>query len=410
MRRLTTALIFGAAILSTGGYARAATPGAVCRSVCAPRIAEQCAGLAKRALKRCRKPLIGACKQTTPAIACATSAELLRELADRLVVVPDEDEKTSRDITLCATGDFKLRELLPDGSQAPDVAGKWTVRILDGRLVLDLDGDGSTSAQLPVERAESGDLVVDGLPAFISGDGGACAPVVAGEDPAQRLIEIARKLADRTISTVVVDGSRTTKRELTLCSGGTFTETDEIDDAGVPDSFSASGTWTLRADGRDVTIELADASGSPRSVGVGTSRAGEIALDDVETVVRDGRGVCEPAPVAPSPPSLEEQFTAALRDTAFVFTEPSGLPNLPTRVKIGLCGTGRQVVLTTQVRNGSWAVQLDAAGAPVLELSDDAGTVFRTAALSFDAGGNVLLDGQHAPVDEPSLVERACQS
>jgi hypothetical protein len=408
MRRLTTALIFCAAILSTGGYVHAATPGAVCRSVCAPRIAEQCGDLAKRALKRCRKPLLRACKQTTPAVACATTAELLRELADRLVVVPNEAEGTSRAITLCAAGDFTLRELLDDGTNAPEVSGRWTVRIADGRLVLDLDG--STPAQLPLERAAIGELVVDGLPAQVGGDGGACAPVVAGDDPAQRLIEIARKLADRTLSTVAVDGNRTTKRELTLCSGGTFTEAVEVDDAGTPDSFGASGTWTLRADGRDVTIELDDDSGSPRSIGVGTSRAGEIALDDEETVVRDARGVCEPAPVAPPPPSLEEQFTAALRDTAFVFTEPSGIPNLPTRVKIGLCGSGRQVVLTTQVRNGSWAVQLDAAGAPVLELSDDAGTAFRTAALSFDAEGKVLLDGQHAPVDEPSLVERACQS
>ncbi len=410
MRRLTTALIFGAVVLSTSGHVRAATPGAVCRSACTPRVAEQCAGLAKRALKRCRKPLLRACKQTTPEVACVTSAELLRELADRLVVVPNEAEGTSREITLCGAGDFTLRELLEDGSDAPAVTGQWTVRIADGRLVLDLDGDGSTSAQLPLERAASGDLVVDALPAQVRGDGGACAPVVAGDDPAQQLIEIARELADRTLSTVVVDGSRTTKRELTLCSGGTFTEIDEIDDAGTPDSFSASGTWTLRADGRDITIELADDSGSPRSVGVGTSRGGEIVLDDEETVVRDARGVCEPAPVAPPPPSLEEQFTAALRDTAFVFTEPSGISNLLTRVKIGLCGSGRQVVLTTQVRNGSWAVHLDAAGAPVLELSDDAGTVFRTAELSFDAEGKVLLDGQHAPVDEPSLVERACQS
>jgi len=41
MRRITTALGFGLAILSTGGYAGATTPGSVCRVVCAPRIAEQ---------------------------------------------------------------------------------------------------------------------------------------------------------------------------------------------------------------------------------------------------------------------------------------------------------------------------------------------------------------------------------
>src|SRR6185369_1845603 len=143
MRRITTALGFGLAILSTGGYAGATTPGSVCRVVCAPRIAEQCAGLSKRALRKCRKPLIQACKQATPAIACPTSAELLRELNDRLVVVPNEAEGTSRNITLCASGNFTLRELLADGSDAPGLAGQWTVRVADQRLVLDLDGDGS---------------------------------------------------------------------------------------------------------------------------------------------------------------------------------------------------------------------------------------------------------------------------
>jgi hypothetical protein len=151
--------------------------------VCAPRIAEQCAGLAKRALRACRKPLVRACKQTTPAIACATSAELLRELKDRLVVVPNEADGTSRNITLCATGEFTLRELLADGTDASDVAGQWTVRIADGRLVIDLDGQGSTAVQLDLERAENGDLVVDGLPTFVSGDGGACVPSVVGTIP-----------------------------------------------------------------------------------------------------------------------------------------------------------------------------------------------------------------------------------
>jgi hypothetical protein len=299
MRRFTTALTFGVAILSTGGYAGAATPGAVCRVVCAPRIAEQCAGLAKRALRTCRKSLVQACKQTTPAIACPTSAELLRELKDRLVAVRNEAENTSRDITLCATGTFTLHDVLSDGTDVPDVAGAWTVRVADERLVLDLDGQGSTSAQLRLERAESGDLVVDGLPAFVSGDGGACAPVLAGDDPEQKLVEVARKVSDRTLATVVVDGTRTTKRELTLCSAGTFTETVQIDDVGSPAGFSASGTWTLELDGRDVTIQLDDGSGSPRSAAIGTGRGGQVALDDADTDVRDARGVCETTPLVP---------------------------------------------------------------------------------------------------------------
>jgi hypothetical protein len=92
-----------------------------------------------------------------------------------------------------------------------------------------------------------------------------------------------------------------------------------------------------------------------------------------------------------------------------VFTEPSAVPNVPARVKIGLCGTGRQVVLSFTTQLGSWAVRIDGAGEPVLELADDAGTVFRSFRLSFDAAGKVFLDGQHAPADEPSIVERACQ-
>jgi hypothetical protein len=299
MRRFTTALTLGAAIVSIGASAGATTPGAVCRVVCAPRIAEQCAGLAKRALRACRKPLVRACKQTTPAIACATSAEFLRELKDRLVVVPNEADGTSRDITLCATGDFTLRQLLADGTDASDVAGQWTVRLADGRLVLDLDGQGSTSVQLRLERAENGDLVVDGLPTFVSGDGGACVPSVVGDDPEQRLIEVVRKVTDRALTTIVADGSRTTKRTLILCSGGRFTDAIEVDDAGTSTDLNASGTWTLRIDGRDVAIELEDGSGAPRSTAVGTDRGGQIALDGAETDVQDARGACEPAPVAP---------------------------------------------------------------------------------------------------------------
>jgi len=410
MRPLTAALTFGLAILWTGGNAGAATPGAVCRAVCAPRIAEQCPFLTKRALKACRKPILQACRQATPAVACGTSAELLRELNDRLVIVPDQTQGTSRDITLCATGQFELRELLADGTDAPPVEGAWTVRVAGGRLVLDLAGEGSPSASLPLERTASGDLTVDGLPALVSGDRGVCAPAVAGDDPEQRLVEITRKIADRALSTVVVEAARTTKRELTLCSNGTFTELVEIDDGGSPAGFSAHGRWTLRAEGREVSVELDDGTGALRSAAIGAGRGGDIVLDDAPADVRDARATCEAPPLAPQGPSLEEQLTAALRDTAFFFTEPSAIPNVPTRVKIGLCGTGRQVVLTTTTQSGSWAVRVDATAGPLLELSDDAGSVFRAFRLSFDAAGKVVLDGQHAPVDEPSIVEQACQS
>jgi hypothetical protein len=413
MGRLATTLTFGLAILATGGRVGAVTSGAVCRAVCAPRIAEQCAGLTKRTLKACRKPLVRACRQTSPAVACPTSAELLHELADRVVAVPNPADGTARDLTLCATGSFTLRDLRSDGTDAPDVAGQWTVRIADGRLVLALDGP--TPTQLPLERAANGDLVVDGLAAFVSGDHGACAPVVAGDDPDARLTDVARKVADRTLATVVVDGTRTTKRELTLCSGGTFSEVVEIDDAGTPGGSTASGTWTLHQNGLTLTLELDDGSGSPRSIPVGTSRGGTIVLDDADTDVRDARGLCEGTPAAPQPPqplqgSLVDQFTAALRDTAFAFSEPTSFPNIPARVKVGLCGTGRQVLLVFDVRVGTWTVRQDPGAVPVLELADDTGAVLRTFQLTFDAAGTVLLDGQHAPVDEPSIVERACQS
>jgi len=295
MRSLTVALTFGLAMLCTGGNAGAATPGAVCRAVCAPRIAEQCAFLTKGTLKACRKPILQACRQTTPAVACGTSAELLRELGDRLVIVPDQAAGTSRDITLCATGDFKLRELLADGTDAPEVVGQWSVRVEGGRLALDLAGQRS----LPVERAANGDLIVDGIAALVSGDRGVCVPEVVGDDPDQRLVEITRKVADRALSTVVVEAVRTTKRELTLCADGTYTELVEIDDGGSPAGFDAHGRWTLGVKGRDVSVELDDGTGTLRSAAIGTGRGGEIVLDDVQADVRDARAACEAAPFVP---------------------------------------------------------------------------------------------------------------
>lgn len=295
MHSFTMALAFGLGILWTAGSGGAATPGAVCRVVCAPRIAEQCAFLTKRALKACRKPVLRACRETTPAVACGTSAELLRELGDRLVIVPDQTQGTSRDITLCATGDFRLRELLADGTDAPEVVGQWNVRVAGGRLVLDLAGQGP----LPLDRAANGGLIVDGIAALVSGDRGVCVPQVVGDDPDQKLVEIARKVSDRALSTVEVDAARTTKRDLTLCADGTYTELVEIDDGGSPVGFAAHGRWTLGVKGRAVSVALDDGTGTLRSAAIGTGRGGEIVLDDAPADVRDARAACEAAPLAP---------------------------------------------------------------------------------------------------------------
>src|SRR5437870_4246716 len=105
MRRLMTALVIGTTLLDAAA-ALARTPAATCRSACAPRMAEQCDGLAGGARRRCRRPLLRACRQSTPLVACESTAALAAALAEHVLRPGDGAIAATPPVALCASGRF----------------------------------------------------------------------------------------------------------------------------------------------------------------------------------------------------------------------------------------------------------------------------------------------------------------
>lgn len=385
--RLTAILMLGTTMLCFPWPAAARTAGSVCRSACAPRIAEQCGGLTGTALRHCRRPLLRACRATTPAIACETTEEMTSALGDRLVRFSNP---TETELTLCQSGQFFLSvqaaNFNPDDPSVGDEAfGTWAVHVVGGGLGLVL-ADARADAPRRLERDAAGGLLVDGVPAQLDDAATTCATTTFDPNDAERatLLALSRTLTDRTLA--LQDGSN---EAITLCGSGRSihqTGSGEID-----------GTWTLDVAGSNLLV-LRE-GGSDVNLGVDVTTDGGVLIDELAVEVRDARTECADR-------DLADRLTAALGGTVFHFTIQLG--TVPVQTTLGLCDTGRFVFGGTPGRHGTWSVFVTN-GIGALRLVDDQGvTVLNAFPPALDADGNVTVRGT-APVDDPDALAAACQ-
>jgi hypothetical protein len=393
MRRILTTLAIGFLLYLSPTPASATTPGRVCKQACKPRVLEQCDGLVGPERRRCRRPLIRACKATTPEIGCPTTADLQQELSDRRLRI---DEAPERDVTLCASGDFSLTDRGDPNAVVSIIdtrEGSWTVRLVDGELALVLDDD----TPIPLAHDASGALLVDGLATALTDAEAQCnpppptPPVVDDVDQA-RLVALVRALADRTIVIDAPDGDPAQQRALRLCSSGRSTDTTS-DDAGTVQR-AIDGTWTV--DG--TILKLDESTGSTVPFGIELREDGTLLVDDEVAQLRDARVECADG-------DLQARITDALGGTAWFLVQQFG--NIPVRIKLGLCDSGRFRFDSTSVAVGNWSVQVTN-GVATLRLERDGGGI-REFGAALDASGEPSVDGT-APLDDESLASAACQS
>lgn len=413
MRRFTITLALAAILCGGAPHALAQTPAATCRTECAPRVAEQCAGRIGRERRQCRRPLLRACRQTTPAVACESTAGLTRALAGHAIRATGRGGDLL-DVALCDSGRFT--GATPVGGAAS--AGTWAIALAGDGLVLELTSDANAAVErFGIAPDDAGGVVLDDAPAALdAADATTCAaaippPVV---DPTAQLVAVARALADRSLRTAVLDlgnGGTASERNLTLCSSGAFTSVFTTTANGVATTETRTGQWTVTAlDGRPA-IDLAADTGETESLPV--TSAPRVTLAGVRAAVGDARAACAaiaPPPIAtppvepPPPADPVTQFTEALRDQSYFLITTAG--TIPVRNKIGLCGTGRHLLIATAERRGPWTVEL-IDDLPVLVLRDDAGATLRTFKLTLDADGAPLLDGSR-PLADTSFADAAC--
>jgi hypothetical protein len=393
MRRILTTLAIGFLLYLSPTPASATTPGRVCKQACKPRVLEQCDGLVGPERRRCRRPLIRACKATTPEIGCPTTADLQQELSDRRFRI---NEAPERDVTLCASGDFSLTDRGDPNAIVSIIdtrEGSWTVRLVDGELALVLDDD----TPIPLAHDAGGSLLVDGLATALADAEAQCnpppppPPVVDDVDQAQ-LVALVRALADRTIVIDAPDGDPNQQRELRLCSSGRSTDTTS-NDAGTIQS-AVNGTWTV--DGS--ILQLDESTGSTVPFGIELRDDGTLLVDDEVAQLRDARDECAGA-------ELQARLTTALGGNRLapppaVWEHPGPhqaravrLRALPHRNDVGC---GRNLARERDERRRDAEADGDGGGT-------------RDFVAAFDASGEPTVDGT-APIDEESLVSAACQS
>lgn len=402
MRRfvLTATLMLAPALLLQAAPAGARARGPVCRRECRPRIEEQCDGLHGGALRRCRRPLVRACKATTPAIGCPSTADLQHALEDthlRLGGVNDAD------VTLCATGRFELVERVPaDPTSFVRIvdrrSGVWDVRVADGGLVLDLEGETT-----PLAFDATGALLVDGQTTLPTDAAAACTPDTITPPPPspeaidqERLVALTRTLTDRTIVIDAPDGSIAEQRTLRLCRSGRVTDTTSTDDGVV--EATVEGAWTVALGGSEALLQLDEGLGQP-VFGIERLADGTLLVDGEAAAERDARAEC-------AAEDLRDDLTAALSGTAWFFVQQVG--TVPVRVKLGLCDSGRYHLESTSAESGTWRVAI-AGGIPSLELVRDDGASRAPLAVALTADGAATVEGTD-PIDVPSLVDAACRS
>ena len=154
------------------------------------------------------------------------------------------------------------------------------------------------------------------------------------------------------------------------------------------------GTWTV--DGS--ILQLDERTGSTVPFGIELRDDGTLLVDDEVARLRDARVECADA-------ELQTRLTAALGGTAWFVVQQAG--NIPVRLKIGLCDSGRFHLEATSSSTGTWSVQV-ANGVATLTLARDGGGT-RDFVAAFDPSGGPTVDGT-APIDDESLVSAACQS
>jgi hypothetical protein len=395
MRQLVMFLMLGSAILGAPRFGAARTSGRTCRTDCAPRIEEQCGDLAGGARRRCQRPLLRACKATTPAIACETTADLTRELADRKVRLANA---VQTELTLCESRQFLLTELPPnfdpnDPSVGNEAFGTWAVHVVGGALGLVL-ADQEANAPRRLERNAAGTLLVDGVPAELDDAAATCAVTTFDPSDAQRaaLVALSRALADRTL-VLPEDGS--SQETLTLCSSGRLLH-ETLDTVTAAVVSAIDGSWTIDVGGSNIL--LLDQGNATVPFGLEVRADGAVLLDDAVVEQRDARAVCADL-------DLTDRLTAALAGKVFHFTQQLGA--IPVRTKLGLCDSGRYTLDTTSSEHGTWRVAV-INGIAAIRLVDDQGVpqlpAFRAA---FDATGGVTVQGT-APVDDPAELAAAC--
>jgi len=138
MRTATAMLALTAALLMQSASAGAATSGRLCRAACVPRITQQCGGLTGRAMRQCRRPLLRACRATTPDIGCPSTGDLAHALSDRVLFFSRQSF-----VVLCADGSFA--ETPPEGGRPgapPTSPPDRTPIVSPGPWVVVVDGDG----------------------------------------------------------------------------------------------------------------------------------------------------------------------------------------------------------------------------------------------------------------------------
>ena len=138
MRYATAMLAITATLLTQSASAGATTSGRTCRAACGPRITQQCGGLTGRALRQCRRPLLHACRATTPDVGCPSTGDLAHALSDRVLFFSPHSF-----VVLCADGSFA--ETPPQGGRpgAPPTTPPDTTPIVSpGPWVVVADGDG----------------------------------------------------------------------------------------------------------------------------------------------------------------------------------------------------------------------------------------------------------------------------
>jgi hypothetical protein len=399
MRHLTM-LALGLTLVSAVPAARAATPGRTCRSACAPRIAEQCGAATGRALKRCRRPLIRACKAATPDVACATKEDLTSALGDKQVT-PAADST----LRLCQDGSFFIADNAPVGDTSR--TGTWDVEIVSGSLVIALAPEVGQPEQFTAAPDGAGGFVIGGTQTDAQDATEACNPppppvgVVDPEptldprDP-ERVLAVARALTDRLITRNSSAANGIPEQEnFELCSGGGV-NVDTIAATFVPGHDS--GTWDLDEAGTHLLLTLRQGL-LPSSFQVSVTDDGRVLLDGEQVEVRDGRGICADV-------DLETRFTALLPGTAYTFRSGSG-STLQLVATVAFCDAthfSRRVNFGA-TSGGTWAVTATN-GVATLHFTDTATGLTADQTLTQADDGSVLIDGV-APSTSPTPVLRA---
>ena len=352
--------------------------------MCQPRIAEQCAGRTGRELRRCRRPLLRACRLATPDVACPTTTDLTSALGDRLLEL-----STDRTLRLCEDGRFVL-------TTGVTAQGRWSVVVSGDALAIELDG-GQTE-RLRVERDAARGFLVDGTPAAdvdATSDCASPADVATPEPDPERVLAVARALTDRTVRLVAADPSGGRSIELfELCSSGDVRVAARFPGARRRDR----GTWSIDEAGTSIELSLEEGI-VPPSIEVTVLDDGRVLFDGQETFVADAREQCDDL-------ALEARLTALLQGSVYVTNAVQGSVRLTTT--IAFCDAERfsrrsGIELPS---TGDWVVRANA-GVAVVHLIHDAAVDELPLTLTSD--GIVLVDG-NSPLENPEAALRnACQ-